>query len=296
MTTAALAYPAERRLAGIGLILAAIALYAGQDAVAKFLTASFSTWQILFFRALGSLLLLAPLAARVPLRAWRSRQPLMLLLRCVSGTAGMGFYILAFASMPLADVSAIGFSGPLIATVGAMLFLKEQMGWRRWMAVLVGFGGVLIILRPGSGVFAPAAVWALLGAVCFAGITLSLRLLARTDHPVAVTLSFSAFCLVASAAALPLVWRTPDAGEFALLIGQGMFCGAGQLLMAQALRLAPASTVSAFTYTIILYGAAIGFVWFGDTPDPVMMAGAAVLVASCLYIAHRERLHQAGAS
>ena len=288
--TLPLAYPTERRLAGIGLILLAIAFYAGQDAVAKHLSATLSTVEILFFRSFGTFVVLVPLALRLPLRSLRPRQPAMLLLRCLCGIGGMTFFIMASREMPLADVTAINFSGPLLATVLAVVLLGERIDGRRLAALAVGFLGVLIIVRPGTSAFSVQAFWALAAAVCYAGITLSLRLLSRTDHPVAVTMLFSIFGTLAAGALLPWFWKIPTRSEFVLLVLQGASCGIGQLLMTHALRLAPASTISAFTYTILIYAAVIGYFWFGNVPEPVMLAGAGLLIASCLYIAQRDVL------
>jgi drug/metabolite transporter (DMT)-like permease len=291
--------PSERTLYGIGLMLAAVGLYAWQDAIAKHLAPDYSAIQILFFRAAGSLIVLAPLMVRTGAalgRAlWITARPGVMLLRCVSGAVGMGCYIVAYRTMSLADVSAVGFSGVLMVGVLAALVLRERLDGPRWAAIIVGFLGVVIAVRPGLGVFGDGALWAFGGAVGFAVMTLTLRVLGRTDHPVAVTSYFAAFSLLALGALLPAVWRAPDLVGLGLLLTQGALCGAGQVLMASSYRHAPASVVSPFTYTIIIYGLIIGYVWFGDVPDPVMLAGVSVLIASCLYLARREQLAERAA-
>jgi len=280
---------AQRPLYGIGLMVIAIGFYAVQDAVTKYLTADYSAFQILFFRAGGVFMTMLPLLARLPVAAWRTRQPKMMALRCAAGVMSMICYILAYRTMSLADVAAIGFSGVLMVTALSMLLLGEKVDWHRWGAVIAGFIGVIIILRPGSGLISTGAAWPLLGAVGFTGMTLSLRVLIRTDHPVAITATFALFIVALMSAVMPFVWRMPDLDAFALLIEQGIMCGVGQLLMTKSLQVAPASVVSPITYTIIVYGIVIGYVWFGDVPDPMMLLGAAMLIASCLYIARRER-------
>ncbi|MDX2144349.1 MAG: DMT family transporter [Rhodospirillaceae bacterium] len=282
--------PAERKLFGIGLMLLSIGLYAVQDAIAKHLAPDYTATQILFFRALGATLVLLPLIVRAPAALWVTRQPWIMLVRCVAGAGGMACYIIAFRTMPLAEVSAIGFSGVLMVSVLAGWVLRERMEWRRWAAVVVGFAGVLIAMRPGLGVFGIGALWTLGGAVAFAVMTLTLRVLGRTDHPVTVTAYFAVFSIVVLGALVPPVWRSPDAAGYGWLMLQGVMCGGGQLLMATSYRYAPASAVSPFTYTIIVYGLIIGYFWFGDVPDPVMLAGVSVLIGSCLYLARREHL------
>lgn len=286
----------QRPLYGIALMLAAIGLYAVQDAIAKHLSVQYSPFQILFFRGLGVLAAMAPLLLRLPVGAWITRQPGIMALRCLAGAVSMVCYILAFRTMSLADVAAVGFSGVLMVTALSMVVLREAVDRHRWGAVVVGFIGVLMILRPGSGLFGAAALWPLCGALGFAVLTLTLRLLVRTDHPAAITATFALVTSAVTGALLPAVWHALTAASLALLMAQGVFCGIGQLLMTRALQVAPASVVSPFTYTIIIYGIAIGYVWFGDVPDLMMLAGTAVLIASCLYLARRERLAGDGAS
>jgi S-adenosylmethionine uptake transporter len=296
MTATSIAAP-ERRLFGIVLMLASIGLYGLQDLFGKQLAMDgYSPVQILFFRAIGTALILLPLIGQVPKGGWITKRPWLMAFRCVVGASGMACYLIAFRTMSLADVSAIGFTGPLLVVVFGTLLLGEHVGWRRWAAVLVGFVGVLIMLRPGMGVFSGTALWALGGSIGFAGLTMSLRILSRTDHPVAITWTFTLASLIVLGALLPGFWRAPDGFGLLYLLLQGMACGGGQVLMTTALKNAPTSTVSPFTYTIIIYGVVYGYAWFGDVPDPVMLFGAAVLIASCLYIAHRERLHEAAVS
>lgn len=284
---------ADRRLYGIGLMVLSIGLYGLQDLFGKQLAMDgYAPVEILFFRSVGTALILLPLISHVPKGGWITKQPLLMAFRCVVGATGMACYLVAFRTMSLADVSAIGFTGPLLVVVFGIVFLGENVGWRRWTAVVVGFIGVLIMLRPGLGVFSGAALWALGGSIGFAGLTMSLRLLNRTDHPVAITWTFTIFSLLVLGALLPAFWKTPDGRGLLYLILQGMACGGGQILMTNALRIAPASTVSPFTYTIIIYGLIYGYFWFGDVPDPIMLLGAMILIGSCLYIAHRERLHE----
>jgi drug/metabolite transporter (DMT)-like permease len=290
MTAITAAPPAHRPLYGIGLMLLSIGAYAAQDAIAKYLAPDYSAVQILFFRALGAVLVLLPLLRHVPAGGWITRRPLLMLVRCAAGAGGMACYIVAYRTLPLADVSAIGFSGVLMVTALSMLVLKEAVDRHKGAAIVVGFAGVLVILRPGLGGAEIGVAWAFAGAAGFAVMTLTVRALTRTEHPVAITGYFIVFSLAVLGLFLPAVWRTPDAAGYAWLLTQGVLCGLGQVLMTTALKAAPASTVSPFTYTIIIYGMVIGYVWFGDVPDPFMLAGAGVLIGSCLYLARREHL------
>jgi S-adenosylmethionine uptake transporter len=284
----------ERRLFGVGLMVDSIGFYGLQDLFGKQLAMDgYAPAQILFFRALGTALVLLPLIGQVPRGGWITKQPWLMAFRCIIGATGMACYLIAFRTMSLVDVSAIGFTGPLIVVVLSTLLFGEQVGWRRWTAIVVGFIGVMVMLRPGLGVFSVAAAWALGGSIGFAGLTMSLRLLGRTDHPIAVTWTFTIASLIVLGVLQPWFWMAPDMRGYFYLLLQGAMCGAGQVLMTQALRVAPASTVTPFTYTIIIYGLVYGYFWFGDRPDPITLIGAVILIGSCLYIAHRERLHQA---
>ncbi len=280
----------QRPMRGIVLMLISIGVYALQDAIAKHLAPDYSPIQILFFRALGAILILLPLLRQVPVGGWITRRPWLMLVRCAAGAAGMASYITAYRTMSLADVSAVGFSGVLLVTALSMLVLKERVDWHRWAAIVVGFIGVLIILRPGVGAISIGAAWSLGGALGFAIMTLSVKALARSEHPVMITVYFTLFSVAVLGAFLPAVWREPDLAGYAWLLGQGMLCGTGQLLMSTSLKLAPASTVTPFSYTIIIYGLVIGYFWFGDLPDPFMLLGSAVLIGSCLYLARREKM------
>jgi drug/metabolite transporter (DMT)-like permease len=281
--------PNQKPMFGILLMLLSVGSYSLQDAIAKYLAPDFSVIQILFFRALGSVIVLLPLLRQVPSGGWLTRRPGLMLFRCVAGATGMGCYIVAYRTMPLADVSAVGFSGILLVTALSMLLLKEAVDATRWAAIVVGFIGVLIILRPGFEVITVGAVWSMAGAIGFCAMTLSIRTLTRTDHPVMITTYFIAFSFVVLGLMLPALWTRPDLKALGLLLLQGVFCGIGQVLMSTSLKYAPASTVSPFTYTIILYSLAFGFIWFGDIPSPWMLVGTAVLIASCLFLAHREQ-------
>ena len=286
----AVAYPKQQTLTGIGLVLVSVFLFAIQDAITKELTADYTFAEILFFRGVGSLLILAPLWLRLSKDLKWTGQPPILFLRCLSGTLGMICFIFAFELLPLADATAVGFAGPLFVVILAALILKEHVGWRRWLAIGVGFCGVLIILRPGSGVLSVGALWALGGAFSFGFIALSLRLLGRTDHPVSITFYYTLFSMALMVPVIAYLGLSPlTLASFGLMMTQGLACGGGQILMTQALKLAPASVVTPFSYVMLLYTTVIGYLWFGDIPDQYVFAGSALLIGAGLYIWFRER-------
>jgi len=148
----------------------------------------------------------------------------------------------------------------------------------------------MIIVRPGSGVLSLGALWGLGGAFCFGFIALSLRILGRTDHPVSITFYYTLFSMAVTVPFMLLWGMTPlTLGAFALMMTQGLACGGGQILMTQALKLAPASVVTPFSYVMLLYTAVIGYLWFGDIPDRYVFAGSGLLIGAGMYIWFRER-------
>ena len=286
----AIAYPKQQTLTGIGLVLISVFLFAIQDAITKQLAADYTFAEILFFRGVGSLMILAPLWFTLAKDQRWTSQPSILFLRCFAGTLGMICFIFAFRYLPLADATAVGFAGPLFVVILAALILKESVDWQRWIAILVGFIGVMIIVRPGSGVLSVGALWGLGGAFCFGFIALSLRLLGRTDHPVSITLYYTLFSMMLMLPVIAYLGLSPlTLASFSLMMAQGLACGGGQILMTQALKLAPASVVTPFSYVMLLYTAVIGYLWFGDIPDEYVFAGSALLIGAGMYIWYRER-------
>jgi drug/metabolite transporter (DMT)-like permease len=197
--------------------------------------------------------------------------------------------------LQLDEAVALAFSTPFFVAALSGPILGEWVRWRRWTAVVVGFIGVLVVTRPGAGSFQPAALLSLTGAVCYALYALSTRILARTDSS-ETTLFYSN--IVGAAAMLPVVpfvWTTPtDALVIALMVATGAIGSFGHYLLIAAHRLAPAAVLAPFIYTEIVLVIALGFLVFGDLPNRWTLTGAAIVVASGLYILHRERTVKGG--
>lgn len=284
---------------GILLSLAAYGLFTLMDASIKALGGRYHVVQVVFFNALFAFATVATIAAlRGRLAGVRSPQWRLHLLRWAIGLPGGLAIFWAYPRMPLADVYAILFAAPLFMTALSVPVLGERVGWRRWSAVLVGFLGILLMLRPGSGLFGATTLAALFGALVHASNMLLLRRMRGVDPPEAFGIWGNGLTLLATAAALPWLWRTPSVPDLALHAFAGSIAGSGFLLLVLAYARAPVAVLAPFQYSQMIYGILLGLWLFGDRPEPEMLAGAAIVVGSGLYIFHREavRRRQAGAA
>lgn len=247
-----------------------------------------SPFQIGFARAVIAFFVILPFAWRAGPAVFRTQHPWIHVARGVFGSTAMlcGFY--ALAHLPLADVTALGFTQPLFTTALAALLLGESVRWRRWSATLVGFLGVLIMVRPGASGFEWASVVALGMAL---GITLAVILVKRLpagESQISMLFYFALASIIVSLVPALLAWREPTPLEWLLLAGVGILGLISQAMIIRAYRIGEASFVAPFDYSKLLLATAIGFFVFGELPDRWAILGAAIIVASTLYIAHRE--------
>ena len=281
----------RNRLTGIGIISLTYVLFTLLDGSAKWLVQSVPVLVVVWLRLLTHALIASALLFPVKgLALVRTRHLRWHLVRGVMFCAmtGMNFWALQF--LQLTVTASIFFTVPiLIAMMGAPL-LGERLDARRWAAILVGFAGVLVIVRPGSDAFHPAMLLSMANAVLYALFNLMTRKLAAYDSP--ETIQFLP-ALVASALLAPFAlaaWQAPQGWfEWALLCLMGVFGGTGHYLLAVAHRYAPASTLAPFLYQQILYMALFGYLVFGSVPDKAVWLGAAIVIGSGLYLFARER-------
>lgn len=282
---------ARRRARAIAAIIGAAATFAIAATLVKLIAPAIPTAQIVFFRCIVAVTALWPLLAREGgVRALRTRQPLWHLLRTLSGFGGMMTAFYGYATLPLAEVTALGFTMPLFLTILSIPLLGEKVGIRRASAVVVGFLGVLLILRPGmSAIPLWPALIVVFGAVCWAMAMIAIRRMGQLgESNVTIVVWFSlGGTLLAGLLAVP-VWVMPGWRELAALIGVGLASTVAQLLMTDAYRKGEPVIVAPFEYSGILWTALVGLLLFDETPSPTMLAGVAVLVACGLYILHRE--------
>lgn len=276
-------------LRGIAITLIAMLVFGLMDAVSKYLSMRYPTPQILWLRYLFTvplaLLFLAPggIAPRV-----RSARPGLQLLRSLLLVVEIGLVIWAFGRLPLADVQAVLALTPLAVTALSVPLLKEQVGPRRWAAVLAGLVGILIILRPGLGVIQPATISALMAVLLYALYQILTRMVGHQDAAETSLLWQFVVGSLALTLVAPFFWRTPEPGHWPLFALAAALGGVGHYAMVRALQLAPAVVVQPFTYTGLVWSVIIGYIAFGDLPDAATLSGAAVIVAAGTYAAARE--------
>ncbi len=277
---------------GIFLMLFAVLIFAAQDVVTKFLGANFHVSQILLMRFAAFAVFAAWLAHRKQGlgSTIRSKHPVQQIVRSALLTGEIALFAFIVYSMPLADLSALFAATPLIVTALSVPFLKEDVGIRRWLAVGVGFIGVLIILRPGMGVMHPYALLGIFAAFVFAIYIIMTRRLSRTDSNETSLLYLAWTGFVMSATVGPFFWVWPDAYSWMLLLTLAMTSILGHTLFVMALEVTPAAVLQPFQYTSLVWAALFGFLIFGDIPDRYTVLGAAIIVASGLYTLYRERV------
>jgi len=273
---------------GIASMLLAVAIFSCMDGLIKWLSATYPTIEIVFFRSAFAFLPLLPALLRGGRAALRTRRPFVQAGRAAIGLVSMAAFFYCFRQMPLADVFGIAFSAPIFVTAFSVPLLGERVGIRRWSAVVVGFLGVLVMVRPDSGLFASASWIALFATVLYALGQIFVRDLTRTETTICIVFYVTLTTTVVSATAMPFVWVTPSPGDAALLAAVGVLGGLAQLAFTRAFRLAPAAVVSPFDYTGLLYAGVIGYAVWGDVPTLTFLVGAAIVMASGLYILHRE--------
>jgi drug/metabolite transporter (DMT)-like permease len=222
------------------------------------------------------------------LTAQSTRRPWGQVTRAAVGLLSMLCFFKAFALLPLGDAVALAMSGPIFLTALSVPLLGERVGIRRWSAVVVGFLGVVIMTRPGSGSLQLGAALAIGGAVFYALAMVSVRRLSATEGSTAIVFYMALFSTVATGIVLPFFWVDPDARGWMLLVAIGLLGGVAQMLMTQAFRFAPVATIAPFEYLALVYATGLGYLIWGDIPDVWIIGGAAVVVASGLYILHRE--------
>jgi drug/metabolite transporter (DMT)-like permease len=284
---------ADQALRGIGLMFASTCLIAAMHGAIRHVSATIHPFEIAFFRSLFALVVVLPWFVRHGLAPLRTRRIGLHGLRALFNVASMLAFFYALSIAPLAEVTALGFTAPIFATALAALMLGEVVGPRRWSAILIGFAGVLLIVRPGLGQLGPGQLLTLGSSLSWACALLIIKTLSRTDASVTI-ISYMAL-LMMPLVLIPavFVWQWPSVAELLWLALIGVLGGAGQLCMTEALRLADTSVVMPIDFCKLLWVSALAFVAFGEIPDPFTWLGGGVIFASTLYIAYRERARTA---
>jgi len=279
----------------------AFALFAGfaftlSFAVIKELGPDIPTHQVILFRMTFGLVPLLPLLARAPRGVLRTARPFGHLCRIGAGLTSMALLYWAVARMPLADLTATQFVMPLFVTVLSVPLLGETVGWRRATATLIGFGGVLVMLNPTGAAFGglgPVYGVALASAFLYALAAIAMRQLGATEPPLRTTFYFTTTAAVVGGIGCLFEWVDPTWRQLALLVGAGLFGGAGQYALVAAYSKAPATIVAPFDYGQLLWATALGFAIWGESPASNVLAGAVLVAGAGLYIFRREAARRA---
>jgi len=264
-------------------MLVSLFLFAAMDVLQKALVTRYPAMEVMFFRSLFSAVPLAVVIARTGgWGALATQRPMAHLLRSGVGALSVVCFIAAFAGMPFADVYAISFAGPLFVTALSAPLLGEAVSARQWVAVGIGFVGVLVTLNPGGGMLSSMALLCVAGTLCSALASICVRRLARTETNIAIVAYFTLACgVLGGVAMLPdFVW--PDLLGLVQMAGAGLLCTAAQLAMTQSYRLAPAAVLAPLTYSSILWAVLFGALLFGEQPGLATLVGALIVMGSGL--------------
>jgi drug/metabolite transporter (DMT)-like permease len=281
----------RQRLIGIGLMCGAVASFACLDCMAKYLAMHMPVSQVVGVRYVSAFLV--ALAFSNPFNRpglMRTGRPGLQLGRSVLLLGSTVFNFTAFRYLQLDEALAILFSTPFLVAILAGPVLGEWVGWRRWIAIGVGFLGVLVVVRPGLGGLQWAALLSLGSAVCYAGYSITTRMLSTTDTSETTLFYANLFGFVVMVPVLPFVWTMPPSWiDWVLMVAVGGFGAGGHFLLILAHRNAPASVLSPFIYTQIVWATTFGYLVFANVPSHWTLTGAGIVIASGLYLLNRER-------
>ena len=275
---------------GIGLLLAATLFFSISDVLAKLLGERVPVIEIGWIRYVTFLVILLGVGAREGRVRFRVNHPWAQAIRGVMMVVSALFFIFSLRFLPIADAAAVGFVSPLLITALSVPMLGEVVGLRRWSAIGVGFIGVLIVIRPGTGTFQPAAFLVLGSSLAWAVATILTRKIAGREDASATMLWAGMVGLVVLSLAVPFVFVVPSAMDVLLYVALGGMATVGQYWMILAYRNASASVLAPFNYIQLIWSAGSGYLVFGALPDGMTLLGASVIAASGLYTIHRERV------
>ena len=270
---------------------AGVSTFPFMNVAVKLLAVHYPAAQITWARFTGHLIVM--LVVFLPQHRWgllRSRRPAVQIGRSVLMLASNLIFVVAIGRVPLATASAIGFSAPLIVTALSVPLLHEQVGWRRWSAVVVGFAGTLMVIRPGSGFREPAVLLLLVSSFAYALYMIATRLAGRYDSAATGIIFAALFGSLGMSLAMPFVFVMPRSILDGLLFcSLGLLGGFGHYLVIRAFQLGPAAVIAPLGYVELVGTVILGYVVFGNFPDLWTWAGAGVIITSGIYIALRER-------
>jgi len=271
----------------ISLKVLSVIFFVLMDVLIKKLSSDFNTFQIVFFRCFFGLfpVIVMVFITRSSLKTAKIN---LHLLRAVIACVAMYCFFRAFGILPLADVSSISFASIMIITILAIFLLGEKVGLRRWMAIIFGFIGVLIVFRPGTSLFSYYSLLPLLGAIALSFAVIIMKKLLSYDSPPTCSFYLHLFVALIYSPLLFFDWQHPSLNLWIMLIGMGFCGGIAQILLTNAYRLSSVNLLQPFDYTAIIWAITFGLIFFNDYPDRYVIIGSIVIVISTYYIIYRE--------
>jgi drug/metabolite transporter (DMT)-like permease len=279
----------NRVVQGIMFMIGATVMFAISNALSKWVVADYPVGEVMFARSITSLIVCASFMLPVTgLSVFATRRVRDHIARGASQAISQTFTVIAFSLMPLAGAVAINFSAPLFSGLISVLWLKERAGPARWGALLVGFVGVLIVVKPGSDSIQLGALFALANAIMYGSVTVAVRGMSKTESANTL-LMWQMVCLaVMHSFLLVFGFRWPTPQHAALFVSMGVANAAAQYLWTRALHAAPATAVSPFYYFLLVWTMFIGFFVWGDVPTAGLLLGSGIVVASGLFLLYQE--------
>jgi drug/metabolite transporter (DMT)-like permease len=280
----------DKVLPAILLVVASVALFSVSDVLAKLLRQSLPATEIAWLRYVAFAALAVVLAGRGRFAGLRPRRPGLQLLRGLFLLGSAVFFITGLAYLPVAEATAIVFVSPTFITALSVVLLGEVVGIRRWTAVLVGFLGVLVVIRPGGGAVQAATLFPLASALSWAATIVITRMIGTAERSETTLLWSACTGLLVLTAVVPFGFVPPSFGQIGIGLALGLCSSVGQYLVILAYRRAAASVLAPFSYVQLLSSILLGYLAFQAVPDRATLLGAAVIILSGLYTAHRERV------
>jgi len=270
-------------------MISAGAIFSFSSAASKYLAQTYPVGEVLFSRVLVSFLVFSAFALPTTgISVFRTRRPVAHVLRSMSQFTSQTLLLIAFTMMPLASATAINFSAPLFATLASLIFLKEPVGPVRWIVLVAGFIGVLIVTNPGADTFQMGALFALGNAVLFGTVTAGVRGMTKTESAKTLTMYQLMWLTVFYGLTLPFAFTTPAWSDMPMIVANGLSNMLGQYWWTRAIHLAPTSAVTPFQYLSLLWAMMFGYAWWGDEPTIALLIGSAIVVGSGLFLIWHE--------
>ena len=287
----------RRTLRGILLLLMAVFMFSAMDTLAKHMLRSYPMSALMWARYMVHILVMgALLGPRMGARLFHTSHPWLQILRGVLLLGSSTFFYFALRYLPLAEAAAITFVGPALTALLSGPMLGDKVDGRQWLAVLLGFGGVLIIMRPGGGVLSLAAVFPLATAILFSVYQIVTRKLSGREHPYTMLFYTAIVGAAITSIAVPMHWVTPTPGQAGFVVCIGLLGGFAHLLLIRAMEHASPSTLAPFIYSQLIWSTLLAYLAFGDFPEPMTLVGMLVVVAAGLLAVnwkHMRRLSDA---